>query len=97
MTIIRRVSGVSGWCYDAVMKRTTISLPDDLAAAAEREARRRRTSVADVARVALAEHLGFSGRSRQLPFAAIADSGHTDTAANFEEILAREWHPDRDR
>lgn len=80
------------------MKRTTISLPEDLAAAAEREARRRRTSVADVARAALAEHLGFSGRSRRrLPFAAIADSGRTDTAANFEEILAREWHPDRDR
>lgn len=79
------------------MKRTTISLSDDLASAAEREARRRRVSVAEVARTALAEHLGMSSARRRIPFAGIVDSGHTDTAELAEEVLEREWHPDRDR
>lgn len=78
------------------MKRTTISLSDELASAAEREARRRRVSVAEVARTALAEHLGLIGTRRRLPFAGIVDSGQTDTAARAEEILEREWRPDRD-
>jgi Arc/MetJ-type ribon-helix-helix transcriptional regulator len=82
------------------MKRTTISLPDDLAVAVEREARRRRVSVSEVARRALAEHLGLDdGARRKLPFVALGRSGHHDTAERIEEILAREWadHIDRDR
>lgn len=80
------------------MKRTTISLPDELAHAAEREARRRRVSLAEVARAALAEHLGLTGRApRKLSFAGIGDSGNTDTAERVEEILADEWRPDLDR
>jgi len=81
------------------MKRTTISLPDDLAVAVEREARRRRVSVSEVARQALAEHLGMDGRRRHIPFAAIGRSGKGSTARDLEEILAREWaeHIDRDR
>lgn len=86
------------WCYDAVMKRTTISLPEDLAIAAEREARRRRVSVSEVARQALAEHLGMNGAERRpLPFAALGRSGHRDTAERLDELLAQEWTPDRDR
>ncbi len=82
------------------MKRTTISLPDDLASAVEREAHRRRVSVSEVARQALAEHLGRDGATRRrLPFAAIGRSGKGSTARDLEEILAREWaeHIDRDR
>jgi predicted transcriptional regulator len=41
------------------MKRTTISLPDDLAAALGREAARRRTSVSQVAREAIEARLGW--------------------------------------
>lgn len=79
------------------MKRTTVSLPDDLAIAAEREARRRRVSVSELVRRALAEHLGMrDGKPRTIPFAGVADSGYRHTARDFEEILAAEWHPDRD-
>jgi Arc/MetJ-type ribon-helix-helix transcriptional regulator len=81
------------------MKRTTISLPDDLAVAVEREARRRRVSVSEVARQALSEHLGLDGKKRHLPFVALGRSGYHDTADRIEEILAREWADqiDRDR
>jgi Arc/MetJ-type ribon-helix-helix transcriptional regulator len=79
------------------MKRTTVSLPDDLAAAVEREARRRRVSVSAVARRALAEHLGMDGERRRISFAAIGHSGQRATARDAEEILAREWARDRDR
>jgi hypothetical protein len=80
------------------VKRTTISLPDDLALAVEREARRRRVSVSEVARQALSEHLGLTdGRPRRLGFIGIARSGYHDTAERIEELLAEEWDPDRDR
>ena len=80
-----------------MMKRTPISLPDDLAVAVEREARRRRVSVSEVARQAIAEHLGMDGKRRPLRFAALGRSGYHDTAERIEEILAQEWTPDRDR
>lgn len=74
------------------MKRTTISLPDDMASALSREARRRRRSVSEVAREALASHLGLlADTPREIPFAALGRSGHTTTARDIEELLAREW------
>jgi Arc/MetJ-type ribon-helix-helix transcriptional regulator len=81
------------------MKRTTISLPDDLAQAVEREARRRSTSVSEVTRDALTKHLGLvPGEPRQLPFAALGRSGQRTTGRDMEELLEREWHDDaRDR
>ena len=61
------------------MKRTTISLPDDLAAALEREARRRRTPVSQIAREAIEARLGWDEEGpREIPFAGIGDSGRTD-------------------
>ena len=79
------------------MKRTTISLPDDLAAAVEREARRRRVPVSQVAREAFRERYGGarSGR-RDLPFAALGRSGTHTTARDAERILDAEWDA-RDR
>ncbi len=79
------------------MKRTTISLTDDLWLALEREARRQRVSVAEVTRRALAEHLGIGPTARQLPFAALGGSGTSHTARDLEEILAEEWQADRGR
>ncbi len=80
------------------MKRTTISLPDDLAAALEREARRRRVPVSLVAREALEARLGRTATARRdLPFAALGRSGHHSTARDFEEILEVEWLRDRGR
>jgi predicted transcriptional regulator len=80
------------------MQRTTISLPDNVAAALNREARRRRIPVSQVAREAIEARLGLqTGATRKLPFAALGRSGHRTTARDAEEILAREWGVDRDR
>lgn len=80
------------------MKRTTVTLPDELALAVDREARRRRLSVSQIAREALAAHLGLAGEEpRQLPFVALGSSGHRTTARDFEDILAAEWTRDRGR
>jgi Arc/MetJ-type ribon-helix-helix transcriptional regulator len=75
------------------MKRTTISLPDELAGIVSREAQRRRVSVSELAREALREHVagGKLGEPRVLPFAGIGRSGTRRTARDAEEILAREW------
>ncbi len=69
------------------MTRTTITLPDDLASALKREARRRHTSVSAVAREALAERLGLNGATREVPFAALGRSTDGRTARESEEIL----------
>ncbi|HVC86190.1 MAG TPA: CopG family transcriptional regulator [Gaiellaceae bacterium] len=80
------------------MKRTTVSLPDDLAAAVARTADRRRVSVSQVAREALAAHLGLAGSgSRALPFASLGSSGYRSTARDLEDLLAAEWDRDRGR
>ena len=80
------------------MRRTTITLTDELALLLEREARRRDLSVSEVARQALAAHFGpTSGQPRRLPFAAIGDSGQHHTARDAEDILASEWGRARDR
>jgi Arc/MetJ-type ribon-helix-helix transcriptional regulator len=80
------------------MKRTTISIPDDLATALEREARRRRASASEVVRQALTAYLQMlPDHTRPLPFAALGRSGHRHTARDFEEILAAERDRARDR
>ncbi|HEY2142388.1 MAG TPA: CopG family transcriptional regulator [Solirubrobacteraceae bacterium] len=80
------------------MTRTTISLPDDLAQALAREARRRSVSASAVARDALAKHLGLSAdEPRELPFAALGHSGHGSTGRDMEELLAHEWDDDTRR
>jgi hypothetical protein len=74
------------------MKRTTISLPDDLADALAREARRRNRSVSEVTREALTRHLGLvADEPRRLPFAELGRSGHRTTARDMEELLEAEW------
>jgi predicted transcriptional regulator len=75
------------------MKRTTISLPDELAAALDREARRRHTSASEIARTALAQHLGLNrAEPRALAFADLGRSGLHTTARDMENLLEGEWH-----
>jgi predicted transcriptional regulator len=76
------------------MRRTTISLPDDLAEALDREARRRSVPASAVARDALAKHLGFGTADdrRVLPFAAIGRSGQRTTARDMEKLIDQEWN-----
>ena len=77
------------------MKRTTVSLPDDLALALVREARRRHVSASEITRDALATHLGLAaGKPRDVPFAAVGRSGNSSTARDMEVLLAREWDDD---
>jgi len=70
------------------MKRTTVKLPDELDARLRQEARRRGTTVADVTRQAISEHLG--GDPRRLGAAAAGRSGRTDISVRIEEILREE-------
>ena len=69
------------------MKRTTITLTEDLAQIAGREVRRRGVSLSELVREALAAHLGLGGKTRRrLPFAALGASGHGDTARNMSRL-----------
>ena len=81
------------------MKRTTISLPDDVAAALEREARRRRMPVSQVAREAIEARLGLSEDApREISFIGAAESRDSAwSAANVEEYLERHWADDIER
>jgi metal-responsive CopG/Arc/MetJ family transcriptional regulator len=74
------------------MKRTTISLPDDLAAALEHEASRLHTSVSQVARDALEAKLRW-GKPRELAFIGIVDGTGPETtyAEHLDEYLAEQW------
>lgn len=75
------------------MKRTTVSLPDDLARALDREARRQHSSASEVTRTALAQHLGLvQSGLRELAFADLGRSGHRTTARDMEELLEQEWN-----
>ena len=74
------------------MKRTTIALTDEIAAALAREARRRDRSASEIAREALARYLGLvTDGSRQLPFASLGASGSRTTGREMEALLDQEW------
>ena len=77
------------------MKRITISLPEQDAAALTRAARRHNLSVSALVRKALEKQLSApDGGSEPLPFVALGRSESDSTARDAEDILAREW---RDR
>lgn len=79
------------------MKRITISLPDSLAAALDREARRLGVSVSQVAREAIEARLARTASGeKKLPFVALGRSGYHSTAQDIEDILAAEWTHNRD-
>lgn len=78
------------------MKRTTISLPDELAAALEREARREKVSVSQIAREAIELRLGRTKKGeRRIPFAGISSSGTRTLSVDVDKILAEEWTKER--
>ena len=77
------------------MKRITISLPEDLAAALEREAHQERKSVSEIARKAIEARLRplpvVDGK-RKIPFIGIGRSkGDGTISQRIDEILAEEW------
>lgn len=73
------------------MKRTTISLPDDLALVVERESRRRGVSVSALTREALAARL--QGEPK-VPFAAVGRSGDATGGERMDELLTNSWAGD---
>lgn len=74
------------------MRRITISMSDALADALAREARRPDRSISEVAREAIARHLGIDAAGpRAVPFAALGRSGHRHTARRMEELRAQDW------
>lgn len=75
------------------MKRITISLPDELGAAIDREASRRRVPVSQVIREKIEAASGGQSGPRNISFAAIGRSGQRDTARNVDAILQAEWAP----
>ena len=83
------------------MKRTTVSLPEELAQLLELEAKRRNVSVSEVVRQALQAHLGSASTAspgkRRVTFAGLGRSGKKHTARNAEKILAAEWGSARRR
>jgi metal-responsive CopG/Arc/MetJ family transcriptional regulator len=77
------------------MKRITISIPENLATALAREARRRQESVSATVRRALRAHL--AQEDGRLAVVALGRSGHRNTSRDAESILAGEWDRDRGR
>jgi hypothetical protein len=79
------------------MRRVTIILPDDMAQALDREARRQRATASAVVREALAVRLRLRGdQVPPLPFAALGRSGERDTARRVDAILDAEWDAQAD-
>jgi Arc/MetJ-type ribon-helix-helix transcriptional regulator len=82
------------------MKRTTVMLPDELAALLEYERRRRDVPASEIVREALAEYLTNDRREPGKPrFSFIGVGRSTGPEAgklseNVEEILRREWSGD---
>jgi plasmid stability protein len=78
----------------AYMRRTTVKLPDDLDARLRYEAQRRGSTIADVTRTALEEHLG-TGPRRRLGAAGAGRSGQSNISERIEEIIRAEVDPSR--
>jgi hypothetical protein len=80
------------------MRRTTVLLPDDLAALLEDERRRRDVSTAALVREALEYYFTDRSDQRGFGFIGIGESGQSGERPGFaervEEILAEEWTRD---
>lgn len=74
------------------MRRTTITLTDDLAERLDHEARQRHTTVSSVARDLITTGLAARPEGeREIPWAGIIRDEGMPPARDMEEILAREW------
>lgn len=77
--------------YAVCMKRTTIMLPDEVDARLRHEARRRGTSIAEVAREAIEKELPSQGDGR-LSFFAIGEGSPSDASERVDELVAESVH-----
>lgn len=80
------------------MKRTTITLTDDLAELLALEARRRQSNVSEVIRRLIADGLGRSeSKPREIPWAGLFDDPGAPSGESLTEVLAERWADDIDR
>lgn len=80
------------------MKRTTISLPDDLAELIEHEAKRQGVSVSEWIRRAVRKAvLGGDSGTRPIPWAGIFDDPTMVRARDLDTELEQSWADDLDR
>lgn len=75
--------------YVVCVKRTTIMLPDELDERLRLEARRRGTSIADVAREAIERQLPPAPKPGALGFFAIGDGGPANVSERVDEHVGR--------
>ncbi len=73
--------------YACIMKRTTVMLPDDVAARLRHEARRRGLSVAEVVREAVDRHVPPVRPGEPLSFFAIGEGGPPDASERVDDIV----------
>ena len=80
------------------MRRTTITLTDDVAEMVEQEAQRRRTSVSAVIQDYVTTGLtGGSQEPREIPWAGLFHDPDMPPAAQLDEVLKAQWADDLDR
>jgi hypothetical protein len=76
-------------CYAICVKRTTIMLPDDVDARLRLEARRRGSSIADVAREAIERQLPQPSADGRLSFFSVGEGSPADVSERVDEFVAK--------
>ncbi len=80
------------------MKRTTISLTDELAELAAHEANQRRISVSELIRNLIQESLvGTQKKPREIPWEGLINESAMVPAEEVEATLSKSWADDIDR
>jgi hypothetical protein len=75
--------------YAALMKRTTVMLPDEIDAVVRLEARRRGVSVADIVREAVTRHVASLAPAGRLSFFALGEGGSPDASEHVDELVGK--------
>ncbi len=71
------------------VKRTTIMLPEQIDARLRMEAKRRGSSIADVAREAIERHLPAPSAVGALSFFSIGDGSPKDASERVDELVSK--------
>jgi hypothetical protein len=75
--------------YAICVKRTTIMLPDDVDARLRLEARRRGSSIADVAREAIDRQLPPGPTEGHLSFFSVGEGSPADASERVDELVGK--------